>query len=174
VAGKSQHSESDRARVYTSLLANDGIVKRTAREVGLSESTVRRWKQEFVENPPALEALEAAIGDFVTDAKRVRNKAVLEIERQIDAREMKGAALVTTVGVLDDKIMRVEGVVSKHQVDHVHHLPTAEQARELMGGLLHGALESGRLRQAELVDAELTEQAEDGEFLALPSPSTST
>lgn len=168
MAGKSPYTDADRARVYTALLASDGNVKRVARETGVAASTVRRWKQEFETDPPSIEAVEDAVGEFLTDAKRVRNKAVLEIERQIDAREMKGAALVTTVGVLDDKIMRVEGVVSKHRVDHVHHLPTADEARELLGGLLTGAIESGRVRQAELNEADLVE---DGEFKELPAGS---
>lgn len=163
---------ADKARVYAALLSNDGIVKRTARDTGINETTVRRWKREFEENPPPIEALEEAKGDFIADAKRVRNKAVLEIERQIDAKEFKGAALVTVVGVLDDKITRVEGPVTKHQVDHVHHLPSADEARELLGGLLTGAIESGRTRQADLIDAELMEQAEDATFKALPASSS--
>jgi transposase-like protein len=170
VAGKPQYAEVDRARVYTTLLANEGNVKRTARETGVPESTVRNWKTEFEANPPSTEALAVAVGEFVTDAKRVRHKAVLEIERQIDAKEMKGAALVTVVGVLDDKITRVEGPVTKHRVDHHHHLPTADEARELLGGLLTGAIESGRVRQAELVEQGLQEQAVDAEFKALPAP----
>lgn len=148
------------ARVYTELLASDGNVKRVARETGIPEATVRRWKAKFETDPPQPEVITAAVGEFVADAKRVRNKAVLEIERQIDNREMKGAALVTVVGVLDDKIMRVEGHVSRSQVDHVHHLPSAEEARALLGGLLTGAIDSGRIRQAELVEAEFVEQAE--------------
>lgn len=170
MAGKSRFTPEQKATVYTALLASDGNVKRVARETGLSTTTVRRWKEEFAENPPAPEVMAVASAEWLDDAKRVRSKAVLEIERQIDAREMKGAALVTTVGVLDDKIMRVEGVTSKHRVDHVHHLPTADEARELLGGLLQGAIESGRVRQAELIDAEIVEQAE---FTALPSPSSS-
>jgi transposase-like protein len=171
VAGKSQYSDSDKARVYATLLANEGNVKRSARETGMHEATVRRWKKEFEENPPAPEAIAEAVGDFLNDAKRVRNKAVLEIERQIDAHEMKGAALVTVVGVLDDKITRVEGVVSRHQVDVQHHLPSAEEARALMGSLITGAIEAGRERQAELVESGLQEQAEDAEWRpALPAP----
>lgn len=172
MAGKSQYSETDKARVYTTLIANDGNVKRTARETGVPEATVRRWKTEFEENPPSAEAVQVAVGDFLTDAKRVRNKALLEIERQIDAKEFKGAALVTVVGVLDDKVMRVEGVVSKHQVDVRHHLPSAEEAQALIGSLLQGAITAGRERQAELVESGLQEQAEDADWRpALPASS---
>lgn len=168
MAGKSPYNDQDKARVYTALLAADGNVKRVARETGFNESTVRRWKAEFVHNPPPLETLEEAAGDFLEDAKRVRNKAVIEIERQIDAGKMTGAALVTVVGVLDDKIVRVEGHVSRSQVDHVVHLPSAEEARALLGGLLTDSLNAGRERQAELAAADLiAEQAEDGTFKAL-------
>jgi transposase-like protein len=170
MAGKSSYSDSDRALVYATLLSNEGNVKRTSRDTGVGETTVRRWKAEFVTDPPAPEVVEAAVGEFVADAKRVRNKALLEIERQIDAGIFKGAALVTVVGVLDDKVMRVEGPVQKSQVDHIHHLPSREEARALMHGLVNGAIESGRVRQVELVDAELMEQVEDAEFKALPSP----
>lgn len=158
------------ARVYTELLASDGNVKRVARETGIPEATVRRWKAKFETDPPSVEVVSEVVGEFISDAKRVRNKAVLEIERQIDAKEMKGAALVTVVGVLDDKIMRVEGHVSRSQVDHIHHLPSAEEARALLGGLLTGAIDSGRIRQAELVEAEFIE-AEAADFKALPAGS---
>lgn len=174
MAGKSSYSEADKAVVYTTLLSNEGNVKRTARDTGVTETTVRRWKKEFETNPPSTDdvVVAQAVSDFITDAKRVRNKAVKEIERQIDAREFKGAALVTVVGVLDDKIARVENPVSKSQVDHVHHLPSADEVRALLGGLSRGAIESARERQSELVDAELTEQVEDGVFTvkALPRP----
>lgn len=46
------HSVHDRSTVYTTLLANEGNVKRTARDTGVNESTVRRWKREFETNPP--------------------------------------------------------------------------------------------------------------------------
>lgn len=168
MAGKSPYSDKDRATVYTVLLANEGNVKRTARDTGVNETTVRRWKREFADNPPPVEAVEAAVNDFVTDAKRVRNLALLEIERQINAGTFKGAALVTVVGVLDDKVTRVEGPVHKSQVDHIHHLPSADEARALLGGLLTGAIDSGRVRQAELIDADLTI---DADFKELPAGS---
>ena len=167
MAGRSTYSDADKARVYTTLLSNDGNVKRTSRDTGIVETTVRRWKADFVTNPPPAQAVEEAVGEFVADARRVRNKALLEIERQIDAGAFKGAALVTVVGVLDDKITRVEGPVHKSQVDHIHHLPSADEARALMHGLVNGAIESGRVRQVELIDADIV----DADFKALPAGS---
>lgn len=168
MAGKSSYSAQDKARVHVELLANDGNVKRVARHTGLPESTVRRWKQEFETNPPPAEAVEAASSEWLEVAKPLQVKILKEIDRQIDAKEMKGAALVTSFGVINDKVARVEGPISKTQVDHVHYLPSADEARALLGGLLTGAIESGRVRQAELVDAELTEE---GVFKALPAGS---
>lgn len=168
MAGKSPYSTKDKARVYTTLLANDGNVKRTSRETGVVETTVRRWKKDFETNPPPVEAVEEASSEWLEVAKPLQVKILNEIDRQIDAHEMKGAALVTSFGVINDKIARVEGPVQKTQVDHVHHLPSADEARALLGGLLTGAIESGRVRQAELIDAEVVEQAEDATFKALP------
>lgn len=171
MAGKPQHSEADKARVYTALLANDGNVRGTARETGVHESTIRRWKQEFETNPPSVEALEGAKADFVTEQKEVRGMALQRIRERLESNDKKDHGtlpqLATVFGVLDDKITRVEGPVSRTQVDHVHHLPSADEARALLGGLLSGAIESGRTRQAELVEAEL-EQVEDATFEALP------
>ena len=67
MAGKSQYSDSDKARVYTTLLANEGNVKRSSRETGVPEATVRRWKNEFEENPPPVEVVAEAVADFLND-----------------------------------------------------------------------------------------------------------
>jgi transposase-like protein len=178
VAGKPQYDEASRARVYTTLLANEGNVKRTARETGVPESTVRRMKQEFETNPPSVEAVEAAAADFISTAKEVRDLALQRIKERLESSDKKEQGtlpqLSTVLGVLDDKITRVEGPTQRTQVDHIHHLPSADEARALLGGLLQGAIEGGRLRQAALADAGLVEQAEDAEFTALPSGTPTT
>lgn len=170
MAGKSQYDESSRARVYTTLLANEGNVKRTARELAIPESTVRSMKKSFESNPPSVDALEAAVADFVTTAKEVRGLALQRIKERLESADKKEQGtlpqLSTVLGVLDDKITRVEGPTSRTQVDHIHHLPSAEEARALMGQLLESAITGGKQRQAALEEAELVEQA-DGTF-ALP------
>lgn len=179
MAGKPQYDEAARARVYTALLANKGNVKRTARETGVPESTVRSMKKSFETNPPSVEAVEAAAADFISTAKEVRDLALQRIKERLESGDKKEQGtlpqLSTVLGVLDDKITRVEGPTQRTQVDHVHHLPSAEEARALLGGLLTGALEGGRERQAALREAGLAEQAEDAEWRpALPAGSPTT
>lgn len=174
MAGKPQYDEAARARVYTTLLANEGNVKRTARELSIPESTVRSMKKSFETNPPSVEAVEAATADFVATAKEVRDLALQRIKERLESADKKEQGtlpqLSTVLGVLDDKITRVEGPTQRTQVDHVHHLPSADEARALMGALLEGAIKGGYERQAELAEAELVEQA-DGTF-ALPAGPT--
>lgn len=178
MAGKPQYSEADRARVYTALLANEGNVKRTARETGVPESTVRSMRKQFEENPPAPEAISEAAADFVAEAKQVRDLALQRIKERLNSTSVRDQGtlpqLTTVVGILDDKITRVEGPVNRTQVDHVHHLPSADEARALLGDLLTGAIDSGRQRQAELAEVIDVEQAEDAEFTALPAGPTTT
>jgi transposase-like protein len=162
VAGRATYTEADKARVYVVLQANDGNVKRTARETGVPENTVRRWKQQFEQDgPPNTDLVEVEAGDFIEDAERVRHKALRKIEQRIDADDAKLNELNTTVGILTDKIDRVK--LPNRQVDHVHHLPPADQIREVMAAFAQRQLEMARNREEEIVDAEIVEQP------ALPS-----
>ena len=42
MAGRAKYTEEDRAKVFVLLRTNDGNVKRTSREAGVPENTVRR------------------------------------------------------------------------------------------------------------------------------------
>lgn len=158
MAGRATYTETDKAKVYVVLRANDGNVKRTARETGVPENTVRRWRDEFIDNPPRTELVEVATGEFVEDASRVRNLALRRIETLIpDSKKI--SELNVTVGILTDKIDRANGVGEK--VSHEHHLPAADEIRELMQGFVAGMRDLAQSREEEIVDAEV---------LALPAP----
>jgi transposase-like protein len=144
--------------VYVVLTANDGNVKRTARETGVPENTVRRWRNDFQKNgPPKTDEVEQAASDFVEDADRVRTKALALIEQKIDAGDAKVNELNNTVGILTDKIDRAKGLDSR-RVDHHHHLPAADEVRELMEGFVNNARALSVAREAEIVEAEIVEQ----------------
>ena len=157
MAGRATYSEAERARVYVVLTANQGNVKRTARDTGVPESTVRRFKQDFEQNgPPSLEEVEQEVGDFLSDAERVRHKALLELERKIP--DATPSALVATVGVLTEKIGLVRGLATG-RVEHVHSLPSPDEIRAALAGVVQGAIDASRQRQEEIIDADFEEQA---------------
>jgi len=159
MAGRATYTEQDMATVYVTLMTNEGNVKRTARETGMPESTVRRWRDEWEKNgPPRMEEVEAAIGNFLEATERVRNKALLEIERQIEAGELKNAALVTAFGVLTDKIDRAKGIGSRVEHEHRLALPSHEELASLMVGAVEAAKIAARERDEEIIDAEVIEQ----------------
>lgn len=158
MAGRTTYTDAKKAEVYVVLAANDQNVKRTARETGVPENTVRRWKEFWrVNGPPRQEEVAVAVEDFVTESEKVRNKALREIERQIDAHELKGAALVTAYGVLTDKIDRAKGLATG-KVEHTLTLPSAEEARELMKGFLEAGQQMAARREEEIIEAEIVEQ----------------
>ncbi len=151
-------TEADKAAVLTALAANDGNVKRTARETGVAPATVRSWRAQAAAGQGPSEALVlAAVNDFVEDAARVRNKALALLEARISAQEIKSGELVTALGVLDDKVTRAKGLPTS-RVENVSALPAPEQLRELMTGFVAGAIAAAEERQADIVDAEVVEE----------------
>lgn len=156
------YTDADRARVYVVLTTNEGNVKRTARETGVPENTVRRWKKEWQQNgPPSLDDVEEAAGDFLAEAERVRWKALMALDGKIE--QAKPSELITVIGVLDDKIARAKGL-AVGKVEHVHTLPSPDEIRQTLGAALAGVLQAAKERQEEIIDAELVEQAPAGEL----------
>jgi transposase-like protein len=159
MAGAKKYTESDRAAVYFSLQVNDGNVKRTARETGYPESTVRLWKKDFAtKGPPSADAIEEVSSDFVADGERIRNKALLRAEEMVDDRStnLKLAELTALSGMLTDKLNTARGLDIR-RVEHQHHLPDAEEARELMRGFASELIAMSAARDGEIIDAEIVE-----------------
>lgn len=155
------YTDEDKAKGLALLAVHEGNIKRTARELDIPINTVRAWKQAAEKDnlPVAVgEALPAVAEDFVADFGRVRDKALLELERQIENGDVKGQALVTAVGVLTDKIRVAEGLATSRN-EHVNLGPSAqEQAMEVLAYLARTATRVDD-READIVDAELVEQA---------------
>lgn len=160
-------SDADKARTFVALTANDGNVKRTTRDTGVPESTVRRWKQEWEQNgPPDTSAVEEAVESFYTEAEEVRLEALRALRQKINDPRTTVSALVAVVGVLDDKIARVKGIGASSRIEHKLTLPSAEEAAELMRGFVQAGIEAARRRDEEIIDAEIVEQPRAG----LPAP----
>lgn len=164
------YSASDKALVFAELEINEGNIKRTARNLNMPVSTVRTFKQKWeAEGIPkeVAEAVPAAIGEFVDDAERVRDKLLIALEQKVDRGEINAREIVTALGVLTDKIRAMRGLDAK-KVEHTLSLPDAEAMRELFAGVIGEVVGAAETRNAEL------KAVEDGEWepaLALPQTS---
>jgi len=165
VAARATYSDEDRARAYVVLTANDGNVKRTAREAQIPENTLRRWRDEWAKNgPPSVEEVAEAASAFVDEAQEIRGMALDVIRQKLillkqDAKGAKIAELTTLVGVLTDKLDRAAGLDKGNRVDHYHHLPAPEELRALMTEYVDGSIKLAERRAAEIIDADIVEQA---------------
>lgn len=155
MAKRATYTEEDKARCYLALNANDGNIKRTAKETGFPETTVRRWAADFKHGLiPRQDVVEQLADDFISKAEDVRWKALLEAERKIP--EGKLNELTTLMGVLTDKIDRVRGVGKPDPGQHS--LPDAKELAVILGGAVAMGLEMARQRQGEIIDADVIEQ----------------
>lgn len=157
MAGRPRWKEEDKARVFVILTANQGNVKRTARESSVPENTVRRWKKEWEleeKAQPSLELVEQATNTFVTDATRVRDKALAVIEMKLP--EAKVGELNAVVGTLTDKLNVIQGHATSRQ-EHTLALPSAEELAAVLGPAVTAAIAKAEIRQDEIVEAEFVE-----------------
>jgi len=158
--GAKRLTEADKAQIVATLAANGGNVKRTARDLGLSPPTVRRYRDQYAHGSgPSRASVVKAAGDFVQQAETIRNKALSLLEDRIDADDIKASELITTIGVLDDKIRLTKGMATSH-VQHTSALPSADDLREALGPIVQGVIAAAERRHDEIVDAELVEVIE--------------
>lgn len=168
MAKRAAYTEQDKARVYVVLTANEGNVKRTARETDVPENTVRRWRDDWEKNgPPSTEMVEVASGDFVSEAGELRLLGLQALRGKLELliqnpKDVNVAQVTTLVGILTDKIDRAAGLHRPAGEDDPKALDR-NQIRELLVGYTHAMQEMSVAREEEIIDAEIVEQA------ALPS-----
>jgi transposase-like protein len=160
---RATYTEKQKAAAYVVLTTNDGNVKRTARDLGYPENTVRRWKQDWEQNgPPATEEVERAVGEFMDEAVELRGMALQALRRKVELllenpKEVKVAELTTLMGVLDDKITRAQGLATG-RVEHVHTLPQGDELVAALQDAFKGVQVLTAQREGEVIeDAEFTE-----------------
>jgi transposase-like protein len=156
MTGRPQYAEAVRAQVYVLLAANDGNVKRTAKEMHIPPSTVRKWRDDWEQgiNIPSVDEIQASSGEFVEEATRVRNLALIELERKIPTAT--AATLANVIGTLDDRISRAKGVADKI-TEHKITLPSREEIIEALASLQQQAIDAAISREQEIVEAEVVE-----------------
>lgn len=152
------YDDRDRAAVFAELTVNDGNVYRTSKNLGIPNTTVKRWKEEWERGgvPEEVQtALIPVVTDFLEDTTRIRNKLLAKIEELLDQDRMTPAQVATAFGILTDKIRAYENIPTQ-KVEHSLSLPAPEQLRELFLGAVEGVVEAATQRAADIkvIEAE--------------------
>lgn len=158
VSNARRFSDADKATGLTLLAANQGNIKRTARELDISPVTLRRWRDQDLRGVggPTEQQKEVAVGDFVEAATRIRNKALVQLEQALDRGDVRPADLNKIMGTLDDKIRLAQGMPTS-RVEQQSSLPSKAEMAELMGAAVAGAIEAARSRQ-NVIQAEVVRE----------------
>lgn len=154
MASRRIYTDEDRARAYIVYTANGGNVKRTSRDAGVPSTTLRDWVKEWETDPPAVDLVQQAAGDFLVDAERVRDAALATLEKKLG--DATPSALVATVGMLTDKINLTKGLATSRS-ETVHALPPPEEIAAALTAAFQGALQAAKDRDQEIIDAEVIE-----------------
>lgn len=152
---KSKWDANDRARVYAELEANEGNIKRTARNTGVPISTVRDWKQEWANggvDTATVEALPAVVIDFVQDATRVRDKLLIRLEQLADKGDLSAREIVPALGMLTDKIRAYKGLDAVREHHHTVEIPVLDELEAKLGSALKELVAAGQKRQQVIDD----------------------
>lgn len=156
-------SDEDKAAAYVLWITNDKNVRKTCREANVPHSTFRYWVQEWEESGPPSEVIEKLpeqVYEFVHHASRVRESAMTKLEELIPEAEVKQlSAIATVVGIMDDKIRLASGLATK-RTETVHTLPTRDEMKELMSGLVDGIVGAAENRASDIIEVEAEEQPE--------------
>lgn len=155
MAGRATYTESERAMVYAVLTANSGNIKRTARETGIPENTVRRWKVKFKdEGPPDAEIVADVADKFVKEAEEIRTLAMAQLRSKLPLAKV--GELNAVIGTLSDKLFVMKGLATA-RTEHTFVLPSADELRETLTGAVQEAIQRAGSRQDEILDAEVVE-----------------
>lgn len=158
-----EYSSEDKARAYVVLQTNEGNLKRTARDTGIPEPTIRRWRNEWESGgPPSLELVEAAVVEHVTAQEEVRDLSLQRIKERLQSEDKKEQGtlpqLATVYGILTDKIDRARGIGSHTTHEHKLSLPSPDEIRATLGALVADVQAGHLVREEEIEDAEIIEE----------------
>lgn len=168
MAGRRTYSPTEQARVALLLKANDGNVKRTARDAHIPPMTVRDWKQKWEASgyPEPIEEVLPAVADDVTGyMDQARSLAVdVVIEKLRDGKvSAKDAAWIASV--FTEKINLIRGLATgRTETVQVAQVDARELAKEL-ATYVAKTVEAAQVRHEEIDDADW----EEAPVVALPA-----
>jgi transposase-like protein len=150
---KRVYTDEEKAKVLVALEANEGIVKRTARETGVAEQTIRDWKKQAERGALTAgvqDALPAAASEFATKTERVRDLMLDQLEAKVINDDLNGRDLITGIGVLTDKLRITRGEATS-RTETVQESSTPQEIGESIYGFLSRAFAAGEQRDLDIV-----------------------
>jgi transposase-like protein len=160
--GRRTYTPEEQARVALLLQANEGNVKRTARETHIPPMTVRDWKLKWEAEgypEPIVEALPAAVDDVTGYMDQARSLAVDVVIEKLREGKVSAKDAAWIASVFSDKINLIRGLAtSRSETIQVAPVDHKELAREL-ATYVAATVEAAQVRHEEIEDAEWSEQA---------------
>ena len=158
-----EYSSEDKARAYVVLTSNEGNLKRTARDTGIPEPTIRRWRNEWESGgPPSLASLEEAVTDMVAQAEKIQDLALQRIKERLESDDVKQQGtlpqLATVYGIVTDKLDRARGIGTTSTHEHKLTLPSPDEIRATLGALVENVQAGHVVREEEIEDAEIVDE----------------
>lgn len=152
IVAPGKYQDSDRQMVYAGLAVSGGNVRRTARDTGYPEQTVRDWKKRWeAEGAPEVVASGAVpiVDQFYEKARTLRDLLLVKLEERIAADDITTKDVITSIGILTDKIRLIEGLPT-NRTENVSKGMSPEELGAAIGSLAKGALEAAKERQSDL------------------------
>lgn len=162
MAGRRTYSPQEQARVALLLQANQGNVKRTAREANVPAMTVRDWKLKWEAEgypEPLEEALPAVADDVTGYMDQARSLAVDVVIDKLRAGSVSAKDAAWIASVFTEKINLIRGLATgRTETVQLAPVDTTALAKEL-ATYVAATVEAAQVRHEEIDDAEWTEQA---------------
>lgn len=159
------YTDRDKAVAYTALLANNGVIKKTARELAIPVPTLRSWvrhweKEGGPEGQIDLAELEQVKKDYVDELIEVRDLTIQRL-KVVVPRSTNLNHLTHALNTVTDKVRLLNGE-STSRTEMITTVSPKEFAEEFVGYLKQAAKEARQRKDS--IDAEFFEEQSNEEL----------
>lgn len=118
-----RYSDEQRASALAALKANNGNVNKTAREIGIPEPTLRTWSLREDAYPVPHELQEQKNGELTVELKTLAHALLRSALDKSDDKNANIQQVVTSLGIVIDKLNLLEGGATSRVDLNVRNLP---------------------------------------------------
>lgn len=151
------YTPADQAAVAVALQANEGNIKRTARETSTPVATVRDWKRKWDAEgypDPVEDALPAARENAIVEFEGTRGRMVDRLNEALERDDVKPQQLIVGIGVLTDKINVMRGLATSRTVTVAIAAPDTKELAQALSSYIDQTVDDALRRHDEIEEAE--------------------